>query len=148
MAASKAGLRYQPVPESVFRELVEIMARLRGEDGCPWDREQTLADLGRYLREEADEVCAAIEKGDMNAVEEELGDLLFNLIHAARIAEESGAFDLRRVIEGARDKVIRRHPHVFGDAAARTTEEVLAHWNRVKAEEKAKREGRSPSGPA
>ena len=131
----------------MFRQLVEIMARLRAEDGCPWDREQTLEDLGRYLREEADEVSAAIEKGDMDAVAEELGDLLFNLVHAARIAEESGAFDLRRVIEGARDKVVRRHPHVFGGEKAATTEEVLAHWNRVKAEEQAQRRRRSSSGP-
>jgi len=112
------------------------MARLRGPGGYPWDREQTLKDLGRYIREEADEVAKAIEAGDRTHVCEELGDLLFNVIHAARIAEEEGAFDIRQVIEGARDKIVRRHPHVFGDAKATTTEEVLAHWERVKAEEK------------
>jgi len=127
------------MPEERFRDLVEIMARLRGPDGCPWDREQTLMDLGRYLKEEAEEVAKAIEEGDMAHVREELGDLLFNLIHAARIAEEKGAFDIRQVIDGARDKIVRRHPHVFGDAKATTTEEVLAHWERVKAEEKRSR---------
>jgi len=117
------------------------MARLRGPGGCPWDREQTLNDLGGYIREEAEEVVKAIESGDMAHVREELGDLLFNLIHAARIAEEAGAFDISQVIEGAREKIVRRHPHVFGDEKATTTEEVLAHWERVKAEEKRARGG-------
>jgi MazG family protein len=121
---------------SLFDELVAIMARLRAPDGCPWDREQTLEDLGRYIREEADEVVEAIAEGRAAAVREELGDLLFNLIHAARIAEEAGQFTISDVIEGARDKIVRRHPHVFGDAEARTKEEVLEHWNRIKAEEK------------
>ena len=124
------------MPESVFAELIAIMARLRGPDGCPWDREQTLADLGRYIRDEAEEVVEAIEQGDSEAVAEELGDLLFNIIHAARIAEEQEAFDLRRVLAGVRDKIVRRHPHVFGDEQAKTTDEVLETWNRVKAEEK------------
>jgi len=126
-----------------FRELVTIMARLRAPDGCPWDREQTLADLARYLREEADEVVQAVERGEMPAVAEELGDVLFNLVHAALIAEEQGAFTLRDVIRGACDKIVRRHPHVFGDARAATTEEVLAHWERVKAEERKARESGS-----
>jgi MazG family protein len=124
-----------------FRDLTEIMARLRLPGGCPWDREQKLADLGRYLKEEADEVARAIESGDMDAVCEELGDLLFNVIHAARIAEEEGAFDIGKVIRDARAKIVRRHPHVFGDAKAATKEEVLAHWERVKAEEKRSRKG-------
>jgi len=128
------------MPDDLFRELVSIMARLRAPDGCPWDREQTLPDLARYLREEADEVAAAVEGGDPRDVQEELGDLLFNIIHAARIAEERGEFDMSDVIRGARDKIVRRHPHVFGDKKASTTEEVLAHWNRVKAAEKKARE--------
>ena len=127
------------MPGEPFRELVEIMARLRAPGGCPWDREQTLTDLARYIREEAEETAKAIESGDMAHVREELGDLLFNLIHAAKIAEEQGAFDIRQVIVGARDKIVRRHPHVFGDAKATTKEEVLAHWERVKREEKRSR---------
>jgi MazG family protein len=128
------------MPDDAFRELVEIMARLRADDGCPWDREQGLPDLAKYIREEAEELAAAVEQEDLRAVREELGDILFNLLHAARIAEELGAFDIGRVIEGARDKIVRRHPHVFGDAKASTTEEVLAHWKRVKAEERKARE--------
>jgi len=123
--------------DEAFVELVEIMARLRGPDGCPWDREQTLPDLARYIVEEAAEVAEAVDEGrGADAVAEELGDLLFNILHAARIGEETGAFTLERVLTGIRDKIVRRHPHVFGDATAETTEEVLAHWNRVKAEEK------------
>jgi len=128
------------MPKSVFSELIAIMARLRAPDGCPWDREQTMEDLGRYIREEAQEVTEAVEGGDRPAIAEELGDLLFNILHAARIAEEEGAFDIEAVLTGVRDKIVRRHPHVFGDAKATTTEEVLAHWNRIKAEEKAERE--------
>ena len=124
------------MPESVFRELLDIMARLRGPDGCPWDQEQQMSDLRRYLREEAEEVADAIEGGDRTLIAEELGDLLFNIIHAARIGEEEGAFDIKTVLEGVRDKIIRRHPHVFGDAEASTTAEVLEHWERVKAEER------------
>ena len=121
---------------SEFDRLVALMARLRAPDGCPWDQEQTLPDLARYIREEAVEVAEAIESGEPDAIRSELGDLLFNLIHAARIAEEAGEFDMNDVIRGAHEKIVRRHPHVFGDAQARTTEEVLEHWNRIKAEEK------------
>jgi uncharacterized protein YabN with tetrapyrrole methylase and pyrophosphatase domain len=98
-----------------------------------------MADLARYVREEAQELADAVEGGDKEAIAEELGDLLFNAVHLARIAEEEGAFDMRRVLEAVRDKIVRRHPHVFGDAKAATTEEVLEHWNRVKAEEKRRR---------
>ena len=132
--------------DQLFRELVEIVIRLRGPDGCPWDREQTLPDLGRYIAEEAAEVVQAIEShqstegGDAEAVAEELGDVFFNILLAARIAEEAGQFDLERVLTGVRDKIVRRHPHVFGDAKADTMEEVYEHWNRVKAEEKRAKE--------
>ncbi len=131
------------MPDLPFGELVAIMARLRAPDGCPWDREQKAEDLARYLREEAEEVAEAVASGNPRAVCEELGDLLFNLVHLARIAEERGEFAIGDVIEGAREKLVRRHPHVFGGGKAATTEEVLAHWNRVKAEEKEARKGRA-----
>ncbi|MHC4939576.1 MAG: MazG nucleotide pyrophosphohydrolase domain-containing protein [Planctomycetota bacterium] len=124
-----------------FDQLVRVMERLRAPDGCPWDREQTMRDLARYIREESDEVADAIAGGSFDAIREELGDLLFNIIHAACIASEQGAFTIRDVIEGAREKIVRRHPHVFGDAEAKTTEEVLEHWNRIK---RAEKEGREP----
>jgi len=129
------------MPGSGFPELVSIMERLRAPDGCPWDREQRLPDLAQYIREEAAEVAEAIEGGDPDAVREELGDLLFNIVHAARIGEEQGAFSIDDVIRGARDKIIRRHPHVFGDAKATSIDEVLEHWNRVKREEREDRQG-------
>jgi len=118
------------------------MARLRADDGCPWDREQTLEDVVRYVLEEARELQDAVGHDDPEAIEEELGDVLFNLLHAARIGEEKGLFDIRSVVERARRKIVRRHPHVFGDAKASTPEEVLAYWERVKAEEKEERKGR------
>ncbi len=128
--------------EQVFRELIDIMARLRGGEGCPWDREQKMEDLARYIREEAEEVAQAIASGGRAEVAEELGDLLFNVIFAARIAEEEGSFDLGAVLTGIRDKIVRRHPHVFGGATASTPEEVLLHWNRVKEEERRAKESR------
>jgi len=118
------------------------MARLRGGEGCPWDREQKMEDLARYIREEAEEVAQAIASGGRAEVAEELGDLLFNVIFAARIAEEEGSFDLGAVLTGIRDKIVRRHPHVFGGATASTPEEVLLHWNRVKEEERRAKESR------
>ena len=123
-------------PEALFGELRALMVRLRSPDGCPWDREQTMADLARYIKEEADEVVEAVAEGRPEAIAEELGDLLFNIIFATRLGEEAGAFDMNEVITGIRDKMVRRHPHVFGDAKADTPEEVLEHWNRVKAAEK------------
>ena len=128
-------------PGALFEELRAIMVRLRSPDGCPWDREQKMEDLARYIREEADEVAAAIESGDPGHMAEELGDLLFNIIFATRLGEEEESFDMVQVITGIRDKLIRRHPHVYGDAHASNPEEVLEHWHRVKAEEKAKRNG-------
>ncbi len=124
------------MPEQVFGELIRIMERLRGPDGCPWDREQSLGDLARYIREEAAEVEQAVQGGAPQEIADELGDLLFNIVFAARIGEESGEFDLRRVLEGVRDKIVRRHPHVFGDERAETTEDVLRIWHRTKAEER------------
>ncbi len=128
----------QRSPEELFGELRVIMDRLRSPDGCPWDKEQGLSDLGRYIVEEAEEAAEAIRKGDPEHVAEELGDLMFNIIFAARIGEEEGTFDMAQVLSGIRDKMVRRHPHVFGDAEASTPEEVLVHWNRAKAQEKRK----------
>jgi MazG family protein len=128
----------QQSPEELFGELRALMARLRSPDGCPWDKEQVLADLGRYILEEAQEAAEAIRKGDAEHVAEELGDLIFNIIFATRIGEEEGTFDMVSVLAGIRDKMVRRHPHVFGDAEASTPDEVLVHWNRAKDQEKRK----------
>ena len=124
---------------AALRALEEIIERLRGPDGCPWDRAQTIAKMGPNLLEEACETIDAIHQGNGRptpAVLEELGDLLMNVLLLARIAEESGAFGLREVAEAISAKLIRRHPHVFGDERAETVDEVLTRWNAIKASEK------------
>jgi MazG family protein len=120
--------------------LQKIVERLRGPGGCPWDREQTLGKMARYLVEEASEAADAIEDGGGNpspAVCEELGDVMMNVLLAAQIAAELGAFSLAEVAEGITAKLIRRHPHVFGEAKVTGTEEVLQRWNDIKEREKA-----------
>ena len=104
-------------PEKAVRRLLDIMDRLRDPGGCPWDREQTLRTLTPYLLEEAHELIEAIEAGDVAHHKEELGDLLFQVVFQARIAREEGKFDFAQVCEVISDKLIRRHPHVFGDVA-------------------------------
>jgi len=118
-------------------KLQDLVARLRAPDGCPWDREQTLGDLRAYLLEEAHEVAAAIDGGDRDALAGELGDLLFQVVFIAQLAEEEEAFDLGEVIDAICAKMVRRHPHVFGTAAAGATklddaEAVRQAWERRK----------------
>jgi MazG family protein len=126
-------------PVSEMDRLKEIMARLRGPDGCPWDREQTPASLATYLVEECYEVLDAIASGTDDALQEELGDLLFQIVFQARVAEERGAFDIEAVMRAIGDKIVRRHPHVFGDARLRTSDQVLAQWEQIKGEERRRR---------
>jgi len=122
-----------------LQRLVAIMARLRGPDGCPWDREQTLKSLSPYLLEETYELLEAIDAGDPVAHREELGDVLLQVVFQARIREEEGAFDLGDVAQGIADKMERRHPHVFGDEKAETAEEVVRSWEALKDAEKSER---------
>jgi len=126
-----------------IEKLVALMARLRAPGGCPWDREQTLASLVPFIIEEAYEVIAAIDEGHDDAIKDELGDLLFQIIFASRIVEESGGFRMADVIDHSHEKMVRRHPHVFGDARAATSEEVLRHWAEIKKTEK---RGKTPGG--
>ncbi|MEM6296415.1 MAG: nucleoside triphosphate pyrophosphohydrolase [Myxococcota bacterium] len=119
--------------------LVEVMNRLLGDDGCPWDREQTLQSLRHYLVEETYEVLDAMD--DPNAHRAELGDLLFQIVFQSAIREREGAFDMAAVIDGIRDKMLRRHPHVFGarkadGSPAVTAEQVEQQWERIKAAER------------
>ncbi|MGA0600455.1 nucleoside triphosphate pyrophosphohydrolase [Caulobacter sp. KR2-114] len=121
-------------------ELLQIMARLRDPDGgCPWDLEQTFATIAPYTVEEAYEVADAIERGDLKDLREELGDLLFQVVFHARMAEEQGAFAFDDVARAINDKMIRRHPHVFGDADHRSSAEQTAAWEVIKAEERAEK---------
>jgi tetrapyrrole methylase family protein/MazG family protein len=119
-----------------FDDLIAIMARLRGADGCPWDRRQTKKDLKPFLIEETYEILEALDRGDDQGVREELGDLLFHIIFMARIAQEEGAFDISDVIQGVAEKMICRHPHVFGSSEVSGPREVEANWAKLKAAEK------------
>ena len=123
------------------KKLLAIMARLRGPDGCPWDREQTLKTLRPYVLEETYEVLEAMESGDSREHCEELGDLLLQIVFQARIAEEEGRFDFADVAEAISAKLVRRHPHVFGDARVKDAEGVMRQWVALKREEKAARGG-------
>lgn len=127
-----------------FDELKEVVSTLRSENGCPWDREQTHASLKAACIEEAAEVICGINileaTGRSDNLKEELGDLLLQVFMHAQIAEEEGLFTLDDVVCGIKDKMIRRHPHVFGNAKAENPEEVIKNWNTIKAEEKPGRE--------
>jgi len=125
-------------PGKRFEGLVALQARLRAPGGCPWDREQTHQTLKTYLIEEAYEVLDALETGDPKELSEELGDLLLQILFHADIAREAGRFDISDVISGIHDKMVRRHPHVFGTVKADTSEQVLKNWAQLKAQEKQK----------
>lgn len=122
-----------------FDRLHEIVAILRSPEGCPWDREQTHASIRKNLIEETYEVLETIDDDDPDAMCEELGDLLLQILLHAQMEEEAGAFDVFDVLEELHDKLIRRHPHVFGERAAEDAEEALQHWNAMKLEEKKSR---------
>jgi nucleoside triphosphate diphosphatase len=119
-----------------LRELLGIMARLRAEDGCPWDREQTFASIAPYTIEEAYEVADAVDRGDMQHLKDELGDLLFQVVFHAQIASESSQFDFEAVAGAICDKLLRRHPHVFGARGPLTTAEQGIVWEKIKAAER------------
>ena len=124
--------------------LVEIMATLRNPDGgCPWDVEQTFASIAPHTIEEAYEVADAIEQNDMDALKDELGDLLFQSVFHAQMAKELNEFSFDDVVNGVIDKMIRRHPHVFGDQSIETADEQTASWEDIKATERAAKGGDS-----
>jgi ATP diphosphatase len=119
-----------------FQDLIDMMARLRAPDGCPWDREQTYATLGPMLIEEAYEVIEAAEAEDWSDLRDELGDLLFQIVFYGQIAAESRHFDLHQSIARVHEKMTRRHPHVFGAEKVKDTADVLANWEAIKAAER------------
>ncbi len=121
-------------------ELIAIMSALRGENGCPWDKEQTRESLKPFIVEEAYEVLEAIDEKNPEAIKEELGDLLFQIVFQCQIAKERGEFGMQEVLERIAKKMIARHPHVFGDAQYKTSEEVLVHWEAQKKREGKQRE--------
>ena len=119
-----------------LEDFVDIIATLRGENGCPWDKEQTHESLEKCLREECEEVIEAIEKKDDANLCEELGDVLLQVVMHSQIAAEEGRFTLEDVIDGVAKKMVRRHPHVFAGVKLETEEERLAMWNAIKRQEK------------
>ncbi|MBX2989181.1 MAG: nucleoside triphosphate pyrophosphohydrolase [Bdellovibrionaceae bacterium] len=118
------------------QSLIEIIAALRGPDGCPWDKEQTHRSLAPYAVEEVAEMVEAIESGDDRWTKEELGDVLFQVVLHSQLAQERGAFSFIDVVETLNEKMIRRHPHVFGDKKAADSAEVLRDWEKIKKAEK------------
>ncbi|MGB8457060.1 MAG: nucleoside triphosphate pyrophosphohydrolase, partial [Candidatus Acidiferrum sp.] len=119
-----------------FEKLAGVQERLRAPDGCPWDREQTHASLRTYLVEEAYEVLEAMESGDDAKFAEEMGDLLLQIVFHSQIAKEEGRFTVADVIREVHDKMVRRHPHVFGEKRAKDAAEVLKNWEQIKKEER------------
>ncbi len=128
-------------PSRDIARLIEIMAALRTpKTGCPWDIEQNFSTIAPYTIEEAYEVADAIQRGDLDDLREELGDLLLQVVYHARMAEEIGAFTFADVVEAITRKMIRRHPHVFGDEQARSAGMAKGMWEKIKAEERAERQ--------
>ena len=120
-----------------FGQLVELIEFMRGPKGCPWDRQQKISDFKRYLAEESEEAISAIEAQDYENLKEEIGDLLWHVVFISQIGKERGLFTIEDVIMGLKDKIIRRHPHVFGDSPRlESAKEVEAIWESIKAKER------------
>jgi MazG family protein len=146
----RASVRNRPPANSLspgewFERLVAIQKRLRDPGGCPWDREQTHHTLRTYLIEEAYEVLDALESGDDEKFADELGDLLLQVTFHSQIASEAGRFSVSDVIRAVHEKMIRRHPHVFGEKRARDSAEVLKNWQKIKAQERQAKDAVSPA---
>ncbi len=136
------GKIYEEKAHHDFNELVEIVSVLRSEKGCMWDRAQTHETLKKCLADEAQEVFEAVDHHDDDNLCEELGDVLLQVLMNAQIAQERGAFTIDEVIQGLSEKLIRRHPHVFGDEVVENEEQALALWKKVKAQEKSQKPDR------
>ncbi|GAB1402159.1 hypothetical protein MASR1M68_10700 [Elusimicrobiota bacterium] len=119
-----------------FIKLVDIFKKLRAEDGCAWDKKQTHSSLIKYLFEESNELKTAIKKHDIENIKEELGDVLLQVIFHCQIANENKWFDINDVIKNLNKKLIRRHPHVFGKSKAKTEQEIIKQWAKIKKKEK------------
>ncbi len=128
-----------------FEKLAEIMAILRGPNGCPWDKEQTYKDINPCLLEETHEVLEAVDRNDFTDLQEELGDLLVQILFLSQLAREENRFNVGDVVQKASEKLVRRHPHVFGDQKADTSHEVLINWEKIKQEENKHKEKKRDS---
>jgi len=121
-----------------FNRLADIMQKLRGQGGCAWDKKQTHSSLVKYLFEEAKEVRLAVRRRDWVNLEEELGDILLQVVFHSQIAKENGHFELKDVVHGICEKLVRRHPHVFGGKKVKSTKDILKQWDEIKRLEKIK----------
>ncbi len=119
-----------------FKDLVTIMAQLRGPDGCPWDKEQSHDSLLKYLIEEAYEFIDTVHEGDVAAMRDELGDVLLQVVFHAQLASEAKTFDIEDVVQNICEKLVRRHPHVFGESSVKTSDAVIKQWEKIKSVEK------------
>jgi tetrapyrrole methylase family protein/MazG family protein len=137
----KKAARKKKNGKARFSELVRIMARLRGPNGCPWDKEQTHESLLKYLREETEETVHAVRSGDYDNLAEELGDVLLQILFHSQIAAEAGRFGIDDVLTILRDKLVRRHPHVFSNKKKEkiSADEVVRRWKKIKKAEKARK---------
>ncbi|MBN1385648.1 hypothetical protein JW968_01580 [Candidatus Woesearchaeota archaeon] len=122
-----------------FQELLDVVEKLHGPDGCEWDKRQTLESFYPFILEEAEEVVEAIGKEDPEAMKEELGDLLWNILFACKLAQKQDLFSIEDVLIASRDKMIRRHPHVFSDEKTKDIDKIKERWQEIKKEEKWKR---------
>src|SRR5437660_9321585 len=129
-------VRMPDMPKRSFDQLVQLMTTLRGPQGCPWDRKQTLQTLKPFVIEESYEVVDAIDRDDREDLEEELGDFLLQAVFIAELTREEGTFDIYDSITAIHDKLVQRHQHVFGDVEASGAEQVLVDWEKVKNEER------------
>lgn len=130
------------LPENEFKKLVELVEHLRGEEGCPWDREQTIESLKDDVLSESDELRDAIDNNDHENMREEIGDLIWGLVLMSKVAEEDGLFGLDDVIKEVNEKIVRRHPHVFGDVSADTVEDATKAFNDAKMMEKSNKKSK------
>lgn len=133
---------------TAINQFIETIARLRGEDGCPWDKEQTHQSLARYLLEESYEVLEAIHDEDQKKLKEELGDLLLQIVLNAQIAKDNNDFDIQDIADGINQKMIKRHPHVFGDKKIDAAKDVVTQWEELKDKEKSENGGKPSSALA
>ncbi len=122
--------------QTQLQELMALIRRLRAPDGCPWDRKQTRQDIGKYLLDESYETLDALTENDPGHIQEELGDLLFQILFIAEISAEAGEFSLSDVMKGIQEKMIRRHPHVFGDVKVESIQDVRDNWQEIKKRER------------
>ena len=144
---SKKDIPLNKETKYTFQDFADIIRILRSPEGCPWDREQTFETMKQYLMSESEEVCLAVDRNDSENLCEELGDVLMEILLYSQIAADQNLFTIEDVIDGISRKMIRRHPHVFGDTVIRTSKETEALWKEIKEQEKAEKKPVDSTNP-